>query len=574
MLELKELLTEWKTVPQLMGMDDSLAPVLEKDGTVNRHRGKRNSPLDLQQMYRQQLTNLWSTVDGSSKFFTITPGRRLVFETHSFVELNAATYKAKQNVSLFLLNDLLLVAGRRRTKAPPGMGNDPDFERGRMVAERCWVLTDLIVVDLKDSGDLTNALKIKRNKEVCVYRGQRPEDKKALLGAFKQVSSELSEKKRKDNEAEQERRRTLWQGENPGGSRLTMAMSMWGGDQGSARPITTIGTSLTDSKELTWIDEFGDDLTMAIATQDWEKGVALAERGTDLLRTVANNAEATELLQFKLDTLKPNLVKQIARDLSSPKIRKTSASHLIGLLSRLDSAELARDTFLKARHDLMVSLVRGIKHEGDISLYISELSVVCFTIIRHTSDWYMNAFKGNSMASGECESGGAMLTVQGFTTWAKTQVEYFGDIFRRQVYAPTIDESVVSECLKVTMSANRKLLRDAGLDFTFLLNSVTSSDPEPAPAGFSAAPISAGPPTTFAAMNAGRKVSTGRGDGGYSPLSPGSESGPASLFGRRPRPDGRNVSGASAFSNANSSSASPPRPPPRSERRSRVPGEP
>jgi hypothetical protein len=33
MIELKELLTEWKTVPQLMGMDDSLAPTLNKDGT-------------------------------------------------------------------------------------------------------------------------------------------------------------------------------------------------------------------------------------------------------------------------------------------------------------------------------------------------------------------------------------------------------------------------------------------------------------------------------------------------------------------------------------------------------------
>lgn len=32
MLELKELLTEWKTVPQLMGMDDTLAPTLNKDG--------------------------------------------------------------------------------------------------------------------------------------------------------------------------------------------------------------------------------------------------------------------------------------------------------------------------------------------------------------------------------------------------------------------------------------------------------------------------------------------------------------------------------------------------------------
>jgi len=255
--------------------------------------------------------------------------------------------------------------------------------------------------------DLTNALKIKRGKEVCVYRAQKPEDKKALLGAFRQVSNDLAEKRRKENEAEQERRRTLWQGEGGGGSRLTMAMSMWGGDgTPGARPITTIGTSLTDSKDLLWIDEFGDDLTMAIATQDWEEGVKLVSRGQDLLRTVGGNAQATELLTFKLDTLRPNLVTAIAHDLSSPKIRKASAARLISLLIRLGSTELARDTFLKARHDLMLHLIRGIKHEGDISLYISELSVVCFTILRHTADWYQNAFKDGSMASGEYNRSG------------------------------------------------------------------------------------------------------------------------------------------------------------------------
>ena len=93
-----------------------------------------------------------------------------------------------------------------------------------MVAERCWVLADLVVVDVKDSGDLTNALKIRRGKEVCVYRTNRPEDKKALLAAFRQVSQELGEKKRKESEKEQVRRKTMWLGDvsktSMSGSRL------------------------------------------------------------------------------------------------------------------------------------------------------------------------------------------------------------------------------------------------------------------------------------------------------------------------------------------------------------------
>lgn len=161
MVELKDLLSQWKDLPQLMGMEDTLAPRLDKEGNresihrcrahliVERRRTQRNSVADLQTLYKQQLTHLWSTVEGSQKYLPLAPGRHLVYETHEYVELNAATYRAKQSVSMFLLNDLLLIAGRRRTKTA---GEDRERERGRMVAERCWVLADLVVVDVKDSG--------------------------------------------------------------------------------------------------------------------------------------------------------------------------------------------------------------------------------------------------------------------------------------------------------------------------------------------------------------------------------------------------------------------------------------
>ena len=46
-----------------------------------------------------------------------------------------------------------------------------------------------------------------------MYRTSRPEDKKALLAAFLQVSQELSERKRKESEKEQVRRKTMWLGD-------------------------------------------------------------------------------------------------------------------------------------------------------------------------------------------------------------------------------------------------------------------------------------------------------------------------------------------------------------------------
>jgi hypothetical protein len=37
MIELKELLGQWKDLPQLMGMEDTLAPRLDKEGNRESH---------------------------------------------------------------------------------------------------------------------------------------------------------------------------------------------------------------------------------------------------------------------------------------------------------------------------------------------------------------------------------------------------------------------------------------------------------------------------------------------------------------------------------------------------------
>lgn len=127
--------------------------------------------------------------------------------------------------------------------------------------------------------------------------------------------------------------------------------------------------------------------------------------GNDLHKSVASNPSAQSLLRIRLDQLQPDLVHQISHDLASLEMRKTSACRLISILVRLDRSELARDVFLKARREVMLRRVRAIKAEGDISIYISELAIVCFTVIRHTSDWYMTAFKENRMASGKLFTG-------------------------------------------------------------------------------------------------------------------------------------------------------------------------
>lgn len=114
---------------------------------------RRSSVADLQSLYRTQLQALYSQVAGSQKFIPMIPGRHVVAETGAFVELNPATYKPKGGVHLFLLDDLVLIAGvKRRPGGDEKKDGGRDGEDGKLVAEKCWQLAEVTVVDVKDSS--------------------------------------------------------------------------------------------------------------------------------------------------------------------------------------------------------------------------------------------------------------------------------------------------------------------------------------------------------------------------------------------------------------------------------------
>ncbi|GAA5851476.1 hypothetical protein JCM9279_001081 [Rhodotorula babjevae] len=441
MLELKGVLEEWRTVPESLeggwGDDDLLI-----GGGLNR-RTQRNSIADLATLYKSQLSALWEGVEGSQKFLPYVPGRHIITEASTFVELHAATYKPKQPVHLFLLNDAMLVSVKKRRG--PGIGGSV-----RLVAERCFNLSDIVVVDLKDAGDLQNAVKIKRGKETIIYRTDKPEDKKMLLLAFKKVAEELMNKRRKEMLSEAEARKG-----DPRGFRSdfdgTFASSGF-----SPAAILGVGRDDPSGKDLSWIGDFSDELAVSIATREFEDAVVWVEKGKAILPQIAGDAHASQLFRAKLDQRTAELVSALLHDLSDAAIRKSGVVRTTTWLLRLGQGERARETFLSARGRLVRRRARQIKFEGDISMYISELAMVCFTLIKNTCEWYMAAFKDNRMASG-------------FVRWASEQVEIYAEMFRRQVYGVDQDGRVIDESLEVT-KAHGAMLRDVGLDFTFLLD--------------------------------------------------------------------------------------------------------
>jgi hypothetical protein len=93
------------------------------------------------------MQTLHSQIEGSAKFAPTAAGRHVVTEMDGTFSLNAATYKVNHAVRFVVLDDAVLVAKRRRNRSTSGKDAS-----GKLVAERCWPLSEMLVLDTKDSA--------------------------------------------------------------------------------------------------------------------------------------------------------------------------------------------------------------------------------------------------------------------------------------------------------------------------------------------------------------------------------------------------------------------------------------
>ncbi|OBZ68581.1 Exocyst complex component EXO84 [Grifola frondosa] len=337
-------------------------------------------------------------------------------------------------VRFVLLDDAVLVAKRRRRRN--------NAENDKLVAERCWPLNEMLVLDTKDTSSMSNVFKIRHGKETHVYRTEIASEKKSLLAQFRLVAEELAAKKRKEREANINDERVFG---------LVIEI----------RPplASEMGASAKEKSER---DARGLAISRMISPLRLHCGNG-KRRLPWLSKAKRRSMPCLRLLLNSPHSKLPSPPRSY--NLSVPSNRKSTVVSLITLLVRLKAGPAALNTFLAARADVIRKCVRKITFEGHIGIYIGDLAIVVFTGIKHTADWFLASFRENEVASS-------------FVEWAKHQIELYAEMFRKQVYSSDVDPKTIDEAIQITQIQSKKLLEEYGIDFRFLLETLLVEKPK------------------------------------------------------------------------------------------------
>ena len=284
------------------------------DGTSRaRKQANRSSVANLEAMWNVQLHTLWKSVEGSQKFLPAVPGRHVVHEQDHWVELDSATWKPRRGVRIFLLNDHLMIALKKKNKLDANAANSEGNQKSsvKLVVDKCWPLQDVDLVDLapttpnvRDKNEMPNAINIRCGNESFTYRSSERDqktDKAALLLAFKRTVDE--------------HRRTLKAESENASKQMEETIDHYNKrDRSTSKRADLLGT-LSNSKDrsecfmdmdgkektLRWVESQFDELDIEIALQRFEDAVQYVERLRRLARSLKGNAIVQDLITTKVD---------------------------------------------------------------------------------------------------------------------------------------------------------------------------------------------------------------------------------------------------------------------------------
>ncbi|KAI1435678.1 exocyst complex component EXO84 [Xylaria sp. CBS 124048] len=424
-------------------------------------RDKRSSVADRTALWNTQMQLLYKSIEGSQKFLPNSMGRHIIQNAGPWIELDNATYRPRRSMLIVLLNDHLLVASRRKRKL-----DGPNDTRGpatKLVADRCWPLLDIEVVDMASTSEaytgknkLSDAIMVRGvGQESFIYRTEKPEapggtEKTTLMLNIRKAVEELRRGLKSEMEANNKAKETInyFASRDPGLLQKTELLET----------LSDIKDMLieVDGKQqnLRWVEGQMDELDIDIALQRFDMAVDRVEKLKNLARGLKNSAVTQGFINFKIEERSAKLAGFIVRELEETHDKQQKTQRNVSWLSRLGFENQARGAYLEARTDLIQKRCRQCIFQGDLHLYIWQLSFVYFHIIRNTVSCFQSCFPQPMMSA--C------------VKWAKEQVDAFNEILGRQLSSTERGGEVWNQCMEQAKT-HAQVLEEVQLDFRDLV---------------------------------------------------------------------------------------------------------
>ncbi|KAJ1730543.1 exocyst complex component exo84 [Coemansia biformis] len=413
---LRELLHNISEVgDELMEEDDAPAT---SEARVTRRRTMRMSMANQEDLFKDQLARLWRTIRGAQRLVPFAPGRHVVGDIRNVSELSPSTLQTRQQVDIVVLSDMLLLAARRRHGA---------HAQTVLVADRSFALSDVTVADVGDAARSGFLVRIVNRAETFLFgfRGADVKDEFLLLISHARAGI-------------------------LGGDAPPPVPGLPAGQaEQLAKAPPANGGGKDDEGARQRSAELLDALDIHIARREFSSAATLVLK----LREQAGSAEAA---RRTADAQTVELARLVLADLRIPCSPRKQAAANVALLRRLGWDKEAKDAFLAARSATIKSRTRQLRLEGNTQLYIRELAIVYFRLIRNTCEWYAEFFTDPTMVS-------ALIA------WVRREMAGYAAIFRRHVFHEAQRFQVVASCLGHTL-AEVDILGHAGLDLRFMLD--------------------------------------------------------------------------------------------------------
>lgn len=472
-------------------------------GPLPNRQTNRNSLLMLENMWSQELTKLFKSVEGAQKFLPLIPGRHVLIESDGWYQLNAATWKPLQPIHIVLLNDHLLVATKKKSR-----NESLTVQSGlNLVADKCWPLAEIQLEDLSMSvqdgkkkgvtqenqlngqGQHFNGFMIVSGSDSYVYKAASSQSLAKVLKAYNKAIREISKPSNSQNHRASRDSLTAERPDLESSRSQVVSVDL----SERARSLRTVDNLINNLdvkigyrlfndavaiimrtiKELGEVKKFSATAVAAsrapTATSAIAGSVALppsGQRKGNLLPQPALSAESissvdiktlrSQILKIKIDQRKKEVTDILLRDISQDFQGKKSVVNHINLLIQLGQSEAAKSTFLAARHQLISKLLKRVEFRGNLLQYISQIATIYFRMIRTSVDIYQTCFATKMHSSSIVE-------------WAKEEVEEFMVIFAKQLFNLDPKSDIYKKCVEITKEQSAQITA-VGLNLEFLLD--------------------------------------------------------------------------------------------------------